>query len=261
MSQIYWETDSEVSNSTQCSILAHAVVQVPLADVAVARRGMTLFGDPPFPKSFLKPADEQTVAAVKAVLQAIEDFGLGEVDFSRWGVVAAPQYFARRTAKDTIELFQTGGVWKVSPLFVPHSSLHSISGTISQALKIQGPNVGVGGSNKSVVEGLLASLTMQAMQDVPGVWTVFTLCEPEQALSPESVTPEDVTCHAVALALVPESASTLPSVQLIHDHAKSLSTTQPDLFQLIRFLERVPQTGVWSCSLSWGANLAISSAT
>ncbi|MGF1580465.1 MAG: beta-ketoacyl synthase N-terminal-like domain-containing protein [Gemmataceae bacterium] len=258
----------------QCSLLAHAVARVPLADIVKTRREMTLFGEPPFAKSFLKPSDEQTVVAVQAVLKAIEDSGLGEVPFGEWGVVAASQYFARRNARHAIEQFRIGGIWKVSPLFVPHYSLHAISGTISQALKIHGPNVGVGGKQDAFAEGLLTSLTMLEMHDVPGVWTVITRCEPDRISFEDPSSSQDVVCHAVALALVKEPTDTLPSLQLTPHQSTEVWTTacrsrtdqqattnpptqESDFFEFIQFLEQPDPGTVWGHTLSCGSRLQI----
>src|SRR5205085_3519156 len=108
------------------------------------------------PNNFLKHADDQTVLALAAVLHAIQDKGLQETDFTHWGVVAGPCFLGRATLVSALQRYDAEGAWGLSPHFIPHRSQHAVSGTISQALKIHGPNLGAGGGPGAVVEGLLA---------------------------------------------------------------------------------------------------------
>ena len=93
--------------------------------------------------SFVKHADEQTVAALAGVLQAAEDHGLHLSEMSAWGVLSAPRYFGRVALAQSMLRFAAEGAWGLSPHMIPHRSLHSVSGTISQALNLQGLNLGV----------------------------------------------------------------------------------------------------------------------
>src|SRR5262249_3331007 len=121
-------------------VRACAVVRCPIEGIAELRQKLGPPGGEPFPATVLKPAGGQTVVAVAAVLQAVARLDLDEVCFADWGVIAAPRFLGRVAAADTIHKFETGGAWKASPLFVPHRSLHAVSGTISQALQCKGPN-------------------------------------------------------------------------------------------------------------------------
>jgi len=95
------------------------------------------------------------------------------------------------------------GAWGITPQMVPHHSLHAISGTISQAFHMQGPNFGIGGGPRSHGEGLLAAATFLAENEVPGLWLVLTGHDPEEI---PGETEEPITspceCLAVAIALV-----------------------------------------------------------
>ena len=55
--------------------------------------------------------------------------------------------------------FMAEGVWGTSPHLIPHFALHSASGSISLALGLHGPNLGVGGGLHAVAEGFLTALT------------------------------------------------------------------------------------------------------
>src|SRR5919202_1308638 len=64
--------------------------------------------------------------------------------------------------------FLAEGVWGTSPHLIPHFALHSPAGTISLALGVHGPNLGVGGGLHAAAEGFLAALTWRAARVVPG---------------------------------------------------------------------------------------------
>jgi hypothetical protein len=165
----------------------------------------------PLSPSLLKHLDEQTLVAVGAVFHAIKDHGLGDTCFTDWGILAAPRFLGRANLAVALHRFHLEGAWGISPHLIPHHSLHSISGTVSQVLKVHGPNFGVGGGPHAADEGFLTAAALLAGDRVPGVWLILTGHDPE--LVPENpATPlangngKPVglpACGAVALALVP----------------------------------------------------------
>src|SRR5438270_1133598 len=156
------------------------------------------------PNNFLKHADELTVASLAAVLEAIERFGLGsESDFTNWGVVAAPTFLGRATLVNALQRYADEGAWGISPHFIPHRSQHAVAGTISQALKIHGPNFGTGGGPGGAAEGLLAGAVLLEGNQLPGIWIALAGWEPEQIPDLEGKPITDAVCRAVAFALVP----------------------------------------------------------
>jgi hypothetical protein len=170
------------------------------------------------PSSSLKHSDDQTIAGLVAVSRAIDNHGLNHVDFNRWGVIAAPRFLGRATLAVALARFATEGAWGISPHLIPHRSLHSLSGTISQLLKIHGPNYGVGGGADGAGEAMIAASALLAEGGLPGVWVVLTGFDPE--LVPaipfvDEAPPPCTECIALALALVPseeERAGTRLSV-------------------------------------------------
>lgn len=158
------------------------------------------------PNNFLKHADEQTVAGLAAVLQAIDRFGLAETSFRDWGVVAAPAFLGRSTLVTALQRYADEGAWGVSPHFIPHRSHHAVSGTISQALKIHGPNFGTGGGPGGVVEAFVAASVLVNGDQLPGVWLVICAWEPELIPDHEGKPKTDSVCRAVAFALVAAGA-------------------------------------------------------
>jgi hypothetical protein len=190
-----------------CDVAAHAGVRVPHEGLAQLRRCPgPAFGEP-LPPAFLKHSDEQAVVGLAAVLHAIEHHGLrptnGEAPFADWAVVAAPRFLGRLTMVGALQRFADEGAWGVSPHLIPHRSLHSISGTVSLALKIRGPNFGAGGGPTAAAEALLAAAALIECRRVPGVWVVLTAMDPEEPPD-EAGRPAPGTCFAgLAVALTP----------------------------------------------------------
>src|SRR5207244_64037 len=71
------------------------------------------------PANFLKHADEQTVAGVAAVFQAIGAGSLSDVSFTHWGVLAAPRFLARTLLAVTVQRFAVEAAWGISPPLIP----------------------------------------------------------------------------------------------------------------------------------------------
>lgn len=186
-----------------CEVAADAVVRVSLDSLAELRRHPGPVHGEPLPAGFLKHADEQTVAGLAAVYQAIERAGLHSACFRDWGVVAAPRFLGRPTMAAALQRFAAEGAWGVSPHLIPHRSLHSISGTISQALKIHGPNFGVGGGPGGTVEVLLAATALLEGKGLPGVWIVLTCLDPEAPPDEAGQLPPGTKAVGLALALTP----------------------------------------------------------
>ncbi len=184
--------------AVRCAAVAHAVRRVPVAEVAPLRQQPHPTLSQMLPANLLKHADEQTVVGLVAVLQAVTDFGLDPQGFADWGVLGAPRFMGRAAMAQALQKFAQEGAWGISPHLIPHRSLHALSGTVSQALRIHGPNIGVGGGPFAVAEGLVAAAALFARERLPGVWLLLTGTEHEAVFTHQPV------CVAVALALVAE---------------------------------------------------------
>jgi hypothetical protein len=145
----------------------------------------------PLPPAFLKHADEQTVAGLAAVYQAIHNHGLHRTQFTDWGILAAPRFLGRCSLAVALHRFQIEGAWGISPHLIPHHSLHSVSGTVSQALRVHGPNFGVSGGPSAADEAFLVAGGLLAGDRVPGVWLVLTGFDPEAVPEPPSTPPQN----------------------------------------------------------------------
>ena len=192
-----------------CDVVGHCALRISHDQMPALRR---IPGPPygePLTTSTLKHLDEQTLVGLAAVYHAIHNHGLSETCFTDWGILAAPRFLGRANLAVALHRFLLEGAWGISPHLIPHHSLHSLSGTVSQALKVHGPNFGVGGGQHAADEGLLTAAALLAGDRVPGVWLIFTGYSPE--LVPENpATPGPQgngkhtavpDCLAVALAL------------------------------------------------------------
>jgi len=189
-----------------CAVRAWGCVQATPSQIDELRRRPGPVGKTPWAPNFLRPCDGQTVVGIAAVLRAIADFGLDSCSFGEWGVLAAPRFVGRLIVVSTVSKFLSQGASGISPHLIPQESLHSLSGAISVGLGIRGPNFGVGGGPRAVIEGLLMALTVLDRGDLPGVWLILTQWSPEPIPNETGASPVPTTCQAVALALAPQTA-------------------------------------------------------
>jgi hypothetical protein len=201
-----------------CGLAARGYVRAPVEQLPTLRRCPCPAAPDALPSTFLKHSDEQTVCGLAAVFQAIHEHQLGDTDFSNWGVLAGPLFLGRNTVGAALARFAAEGAWGVSPHLIPHRSLHSLSGTVSHALKIHGPNYGVGGGPGAVSEALLNAAALLHGQRLPGVWLVLTQMDPELPPIPSGQPVPGTSGVALALALVPWLAgSSLPRLRFLVD--------------------------------------------
>ncbi len=186
-----------------CAVAGLGVVRATPAELPALRQKPGRVGAEPLPASFLKHSDDQTVAGIAAVLRALDAPELDGASFGDWGVVAASRFMGRTALSGALLKFKAEGAWGISPHLIPHRSLHSLSGTVSQALKVHGPNFGSGGGPGGAADALLTAAALLHGGGLPGVWVVLTGWEPEPATDQNAqvITP-DCVCHAAALGLV-----------------------------------------------------------
>jgi len=196
--------------TVSCDVVGYSALRVTPEMVPALRQGPGPPGGPALPVSFLKHADEQTVAGLAAVFQAVHRHGLSDTCFTFWGILAAPRFLGRTSLAVALHRFRLEGAWGISPHLIPHHSLHSISGTVSQALGVHGPNFGIGGGPHAADEAFLVAAALLAGDQVPGVWVVLTGFDPEPSPEDPGRAPAAApghpgavpVCGAVALALV-----------------------------------------------------------
>jgi hypothetical protein len=203
------ELSPAVGTTVRCQVAGFAACCFPPDQLPMLRQKPGPLRAEPLPASLLKHADDQTVAGVAAVSRAIHQDGLHDLDYSQWGVIAAPRFLGRAKLAVVLSRFVVEGAWGISPHLIPHRSQHALSGTISQAMKIHGPNYGVGGGTDSAAEAIMVAGALLADQQLPGVWVVLTGFDPElvpveeePGTAPVPTLPTS-DCLAVALALRP----------------------------------------------------------
>lgn len=229
----------EANHSLQCGLLAVGVVRVPVETVPELRRQPGPVPEGRLSPSFLKHSDEQTVVGLTAVYQAMQAGGIVKTDFSQWGVLGAPRWLGRNTVGAILTRFDGEGAWGVSPHMIPHRSLHSLSGTISLALKSKGPNFGVGGSQGALGETMLSAVSLLHSYQLPGAWIVFTQLDPEYPPQPSGQPLPGSFGMAAAMALVPWTPnSPLPSIRL-HTSITQNQVEAVPLESLLNLLERL----------------------
>jgi hypothetical protein len=202
------------SSVMTCPVAGFGIVRAGAEQIASLRRNPVPPPGKPLAVGLLKHADDQTVVGISAVYRALHNHHLAGVDFTNWGVVAAPSFLGRAMLIQTLKRFGLEGAWGVSPHLIPHHSVHAVSGTISQALRIVGPNFGIGGGPGAVVEAVTVAATLMADRNLPGLWLVLTEYEPE--FVPQHPDGPSVNGHhtdpcavALALALVPAAAASM----------------------------------------------------
>jgi hypothetical protein len=192
-------------SAVRCLVAAHAAVRANPEQLALWRRQPPPLTGQPLAASLVKHSDDQTLVAIAALHAAISTHAWWGRSFTDWGVVAASNFFGRGGNAHTIQRFAQEGAWGVSPHMIPHHSLHAVSGTISQLLKIHGPNFGISGAAHACQEAFLIAGALLAEANLPGLWLLLTGHEREWVPvdNGKTVEPARLVCEAVALALVP----------------------------------------------------------
>jgi len=231
----------------EAAVHVHALCQMTRDDLSSFRRCPKALPHcwDTIPPSTLRYSDHQTVVSVAAVVEALGKLGDGaRRRFDRWGVLAASRFLGRSNLVVALDRFRSEGVWGVSPHLIPHFALHSPAGTISLALRLHGPNLGVGGGPRAVFEGFLAAMTWLQSQLVPGVWLVFSGWSPEFAPDVKGEPDGEVECQALALALVPADSPLAGKarIRLVHAEDTTLLETSA-IDHLGRLLEAAEEQG------------------
>ena len=202
-SDSFHSTSSENSATLECSIAAFGVANLTSELLATIRKSPEAHTSMPLAPSVARHCDEQTLAALFAVGEAMRKLEASANDFEAWGIVASTRFIGRSFFAQSLEKFDREGPWNTSVQVVPHRSLHSTSSTISLALGSHGPNVGVGGGSDGEGQALLASASLLDEFNLPGVWLVLAGWSPELNVDVSGTPTAECRCQALALALKP----------------------------------------------------------
>jgi len=247
-----------------CDLAAHGTVRATAAALTAMRQTLRPPSGDPLPGSVLKHLDEQTIAALSAAYQAIERHDLTQTSFTDWAVLAAPRFLGRTALAHTLQRYALEGAWGTSPHVIPHRTLHAVSGTLSLALQIHGPNFGIDGGPGAVCQTLLAALAMLSTGQLPGVWVVLTGWDREPVPerpgtpSPNGHAQPAPVCGAVALALVacrPDWTGPrlrlLPATEVSHNGRTNGHVAHPAPFSLEALLAGLGDGGIDRGRRSW----------
>jgi hypothetical protein len=252
-----------------CGIRAFSNVEVARGQIRTLRKNPGPADGFAVPANVLKYADDQTVVALAAVLQAIRAGGMQGQKFTDWGVVAAPCFLGRTNLVGAFEKFRRQGAPGVSPLITPFLSLHAVAATISLALQVHGPNLGVGGSKGNMVEALLTGLVVQRGHNLPGLWLVFSEWDPEPMADTSPEEADRAICRAVSLGLVPLAADWQgPRLVVVPGAPASFEAVsvgfgvpaEPTMRDLAYFLANSSGPAVteaWTCPWGWNGRLEV----
>ena len=259
------ERADAVEELGSCGIAAHGAVRASMNDIAKLRSNPGPYRGEPFAPTLLRNSDEQTVVGLAAVLQAIERFRLSPSALTDWGLVAAPRYLGRLCMAQALDNFQRTGPSLVSPLIVPHRSLHSLSGTLSLALDLRGPNLSAGGGPGALADGLQTALALVQEPNLPGIWLVLTEWDPEPTPDVRGQATQPCTCLGVALALVPATRICSGSRLCLQRHHRAAGFTEgqglkPSLASLVTVLTAATPASAyrqWTFRLGWNAEMVL----
>ncbi len=225
------------SESTLCiGIGAIARTAVSFEKLPELRKELSLRFKDTLTSSVVKNADEQSLVALSAMSEAIQQMPMRSA--ADWGVIATPRYFGRSRCAEMIRKYRDQGAWSASPHIIPQCMLHSLSGLLSQAFGITGPNIGAGGSRGGEREALLAAFGWLSAGKLPGVWLIMTSWDSEETAYSSGV------CHAVVVAL---KSSTTGSTRLRLKPAGSGENLEP--FSLESLTDEL--TNEWSRPVTW----------
>jgi hypothetical protein len=193
--------------SIEADILSWGAVRAWPEQLVQWRKAPAPMPPEPFSPAAIRHSEEQTLAALWAVCEATASMDPTPDSFAQWGVIAAPHLMGRAGNAVAADRFDQEGVWGLSPHMIPHHSLHAVSGTISQVLKMHGPNFGVGNGPRSSNDGWLTAATLLSERLLPGLWLVIVGHTEEYLPRPGAEAANRVECEAVALALAPSSGA------------------------------------------------------
>ncbi|MCX7394345.1 MAG: hypothetical protein NTW75_09485 [Planctomycetales bacterium] len=209
---------SESCFALECDVAAFGTASLNEEQLRDIRKSPMIQTSIPLAPSVARHCDEQTIASLFAVGEAMRRMNSKTSDFSDWGIVASTRYLGRAFFSQALDKFDREGPWNTSVQVVPHRSLHSPSSTISLALGCHGPNVGVGGAIDGEGQGLLAAASMLDEFSLPGVWLIFAGWSPELSVDALGQPIQKAHCDSLAMALKPiDSASHGLRLRLVPD--------------------------------------------
>jgi hypothetical protein len=189
-----------VNTETSFPIVGWSLTRLGREQLDLARKSPAAWTPTIAPAPSLKHADDQTVTSLVAARRVCDQFAPIAIDFSDWGLVAAPRFLGRAAVGRTLRRYPVDGAWGVSMQLIPQHMLHSPASMLCIALGLKGAAIGAGGGPEGESEAAMAAIGI-LRQGAAGVWLVWSGWEPELIVSPTSEETSDARCVAVALAI------------------------------------------------------------
>jgi hypothetical protein len=252
-----------IAAEATCAVASHALVEARLSAIAALRDQPPPAGAPPLPPRFLRHCDEQTVAGMRAVLEAIAGHPAPRPAFDRYGVIGSSCAAGRIAAAQTLAQLKTGGAVVVSPHIVPQCSLHAPASAVSVALGMHGPTIGASGGPHALSEGLFTAFSLLQDATCDGVWLVVTEWDEEPRLDQAGKPIDDPLCRALALALVPAGDATASLSLHLHRVGERDDSPGQEAQSLASFARAVAMCAAggvlasWSHACPWGAEIRV----
>ena len=192
------------NQALRLAIVAHGTAVLTGRELAALRQQASERLGPRFHKlkpQFLKHSEEQTLAALAAASQALQQTELAD-DFGAWAIVSSTRYLARGAFAAVIDKYQVDGPWGVSVQAIPHGTPHAVASTLSLALGIHGPCIGAGAAAGDEWQSLLSAASLLQDPRRPGAWLLFSASSPESPTDESGQPAREAVCLAAALAIV-----------------------------------------------------------
>ncbi len=245
----YRESDPATC-SLECAVTAYATSRFSLEDAnALRKQSDTLPGN--LGNSVLRHSDEQTLAALVAVRDAVNRLPTPPESFDKWGVVFSTRYLGRSAFAQALTKFAVDGPWNVSVQVVPNRSLHSPASMVGLALGCHGPCVGVGGGLDGETDAWITASSLLDQQKLPGMILVFSGWEPDNGIDVEGVPLAVTSCTALVLALQPISTPTSTArLRIVYDPHAPAALEIPAKNTAMSLFEQFVSSGTGGGSLT-----------
>jgi hypothetical protein len=187
--------------SLELSIIAGGTARMTIPELAKSRKELMQFLPKPLSPQLLRYSDEQTLASLVAISEAIRSANMTNNDFHDWAIVSSSRSLGRTAFAGVIDKYQDEGPWGVSVHVIPHCTSHSVAGTVSLALQSHGPCLGAGVAGNDELDALLAAACILRQPDWFGAWIVFSAWSPELEIDKAGRPVSESLCLAAAIAV------------------------------------------------------------
>lgn len=188
----------------ELSIVAHGMARLTMRELAEVRKESLPSFSSNLSPQLLKHSDEQTLASLVALSEAIKSANMTSGEFSDWAIVSSSRNLGRMAFAAVIDKYRDEGPWGVSVQVIPHCTAHAVAGTISLALQSRGPCIGTGGGAGGEIDALLSTASILRKPDWSGAWIVYSAWSPELAFDTAGRPTSDSVCLAAAVAVTKE---------------------------------------------------------